>query len=874
MFVRRCSALVLCVIFSGIQSYSDPFGSKEKWTRLIKYAADSGARAIHAETGHDEQTSTTRLRTPRDLAAAPYVVGSPAPCVNPRGWNMRGTEWGCCGNYDGCCTYASLICLFHDAACRCCAGKELCGPKCKPDSDCHPPKPWPWENLQQIADTSHIQQTSSTKTSIQTKEMTLNEPNDNSDNSQKLYSEAPHNKKEVTSDLPEILQDVYLENTTPFADYMNDEYDDYGLNATSESEKDNSEKSLASDTDFKTEDEIFASKIQTDFQQNDEFKDKEHVEKSDGDHQNQHNQIFPISDYDTKPKDINGTRFAETDIVTSPIETFENVGNDDMTLHNRDQVDNMTSDTADMQVNGASASETTDDSSIEQSEANIDSKVISNTPVEEYVLDEYEQNKAIDKYGNKTSDDSHIGNKDSKTNHTYLNENEAIDEKIEPISPSSYLLQPPPPLPPPPLPVKILKAGNIGVYLNSDPDRKTDENKNIQTVTHSEVNEESESKSQSEFQINEETNPDVKVESGNWLDETLVYSENINDARYANNSDSDLFGAGMSRKEFEGISEKDTLSKGNNTNVKSKTTGQIADVTSDGRLAQIDREGGHAVDTSTILTPVLNSANNDTSTGADDENSHLNNTRGSEAEAAALEKTEGHLEEEGTGAYENTSVEENQQHEDEKKRNDTVNANSDVRGVFHGHKNAHDKTGEDNANQAQGDIIETKYIANETNGVDKSTEDYGEIIREQENTQDQIDESKFHLNTTATDDAAEDNSNLQETTIDTIDGGNAYLNEDEIKYRQETQKGQTEYESSHLDFEEITHGKETAEGEAYEDKAHLDVEEIKNTLEQAYKSDYIPAEYFNDLVMDKELFYVATEVLGLEDKTDRKYDLS
>ncbi|KAK3600555.1 hypothetical protein CHS0354_003492 [Potamilus streckersoni] len=56
-------------------------------------------------------------------------------CSSPRGWNLLGSEWGCCGNYDGCCEYASIICYMHDAMCQCC-GSPLCGPKCRPEQSC------------------------------------------------------------------------------------------------------------------------------------------------------------------------------------------------------------------------------------------------------------------------------------------------------------------------------------------------------------------------------------------------------------------------------------------------------------------------------------------------------------------------------------------------------------------------------------------------------------------------------------------------------------------------------------------------------------------------------------------------------------------
>lgn len=43
-----------------------------------------------------------------------------------------GSDWGCCGNYMGCCYYSSSFCLAHDLACTQCE-KWYCGPGCKPD---------------------------------------------------------------------------------------------------------------------------------------------------------------------------------------------------------------------------------------------------------------------------------------------------------------------------------------------------------------------------------------------------------------------------------------------------------------------------------------------------------------------------------------------------------------------------------------------------------------------------------------------------------------------------------------------------------------------------------------------------------------------
>lgn len=44
-----------------------------------------------------------------------------------------GTDWGCCGNYSGCCFYASLECYIHDRLCSNCEPRWFCFEGCVPD---------------------------------------------------------------------------------------------------------------------------------------------------------------------------------------------------------------------------------------------------------------------------------------------------------------------------------------------------------------------------------------------------------------------------------------------------------------------------------------------------------------------------------------------------------------------------------------------------------------------------------------------------------------------------------------------------------------------------------------------------------------------
>ena len=53
------------------------------------------------------------------------------------GLGLNGDDPGCCGNYEGCCRYASGFCYAHDRACTCCK-HWLCLWGCRCDSHCKP----------------------------------------------------------------------------------------------------------------------------------------------------------------------------------------------------------------------------------------------------------------------------------------------------------------------------------------------------------------------------------------------------------------------------------------------------------------------------------------------------------------------------------------------------------------------------------------------------------------------------------------------------------------------------------------------------------------------------------------------------------------
>ena len=52
------------------------------------------------------------------------------------GWNIRGSDLGCCGHSQGCCLVADVSCFIHDHQCKCCHPKLYCGPACEPEPNC------------------------------------------------------------------------------------------------------------------------------------------------------------------------------------------------------------------------------------------------------------------------------------------------------------------------------------------------------------------------------------------------------------------------------------------------------------------------------------------------------------------------------------------------------------------------------------------------------------------------------------------------------------------------------------------------------------------------------------------------------------------
>ena len=52
-----------------------------------------------------------------------------------RPW-LRGTDWGCCGSYNGFCWFANPVCYVHDAICTCCFSRWFCFSGCRRDPWC------------------------------------------------------------------------------------------------------------------------------------------------------------------------------------------------------------------------------------------------------------------------------------------------------------------------------------------------------------------------------------------------------------------------------------------------------------------------------------------------------------------------------------------------------------------------------------------------------------------------------------------------------------------------------------------------------------------------------------------------------------------
>ena len=93
------------------KSFSD-FGIAEE----IKKLQNQGQKTINGK----EFTTLIKKSTPKANRES----------KNPSIQNLKGCDYGCCGNYEGDCIYSSMACLYHDVWCRNCDHGILCGPSC------------------------------------------------------------------------------------------------------------------------------------------------------------------------------------------------------------------------------------------------------------------------------------------------------------------------------------------------------------------------------------------------------------------------------------------------------------------------------------------------------------------------------------------------------------------------------------------------------------------------------------------------------------------------------------------------------------------------------------------------------------------------
>ena len=93
--------------FISIDKLFEVIETKSAFLERIDYVYSSEMKKI-ARTSDDEDDDILRK-----------------PC-------LKGNQWGCCGNYSGCCWYKSIICLAHDYYCQTCTPRWFCLPGCVP----------------------------------------------------------------------------------------------------------------------------------------------------------------------------------------------------------------------------------------------------------------------------------------------------------------------------------------------------------------------------------------------------------------------------------------------------------------------------------------------------------------------------------------------------------------------------------------------------------------------------------------------------------------------------------------------------------------------------------------------------------------------
>ena len=76
-----------------------------------------------------------KQQSPERRISAPRNKRWSFACRSTGCGGLEGGDWGCCGNYGGCCTRCHAACLVHDAICTCCSG-WWCGWRCQSDWWC------------------------------------------------------------------------------------------------------------------------------------------------------------------------------------------------------------------------------------------------------------------------------------------------------------------------------------------------------------------------------------------------------------------------------------------------------------------------------------------------------------------------------------------------------------------------------------------------------------------------------------------------------------------------------------------------------------------------------------------------------------------
>ena len=87
------------------------------------------------EAGRREMEKIKQLSLERHILA-PRNKRWSADCLKYGCLGLEGSDWGCCGDYPGCCKFCNILCFVHDAICTCCTWWWCGGPFCKPDRWC------------------------------------------------------------------------------------------------------------------------------------------------------------------------------------------------------------------------------------------------------------------------------------------------------------------------------------------------------------------------------------------------------------------------------------------------------------------------------------------------------------------------------------------------------------------------------------------------------------------------------------------------------------------------------------------------------------------------------------------------------------------